>query len=1176
MLDDVAGNSLAATLRPGDIVQGLEANDLVELTSVTPAQHGTRLEGIGVSSKKHIDRYLTPSQIAGLKCVRSNECHYDGDAQLFLLGAEAERIHTAYQYDPLFAVSSSVVDPLPHQIEAVYRFLLPLPRIRFLLADDTGAGKTIMTGLLIKELKFRGAIQKILIVTPGGLTKQWLEDELGAKFGFEARLVNGASFDADPSQFARTDEGMFVTSIDFLARNDACRNAAAMVSWDLIVVDEAHKLSAVEYGAKVNKTGRYSAIEQLGPRTDHLLFLTATPHRGSKDGFRRLLMLLDDDLFQTDQQVQDRVRGDNDKTITGARNRYFLRRLKEQMVDWEGHPLFKPRFTETVSYQLTPEEKHLYDEVTQYVRARRKEAKAQARKNLNVELILMVMQRRLASSLRAITRTLENRERRLGEVLNELSNPAYALKFLKKPPVNEDVPSDETMVSAEEYEELDETQRDRIDDRILRQVLSKDPQRVAQEKEQVHRLVEIAHGLQGHQEAKFEELLGVLDRSDVIRDPNAKLVIFTENKDTLDSLVERLRGKGYVVTFIHGGMDVDERKKAQHDFRSRAKILVGTDAAGEGINLQFCQYMINWDIPWNPNRLEQRMGRIHRYGQQGDVHVWNLVAANTREGAVLEKVLTKLDVMREQLGSDRVYDVISDLFEDIPLRDLIERAIDEDTDQSAKDADASLGQASEHAQELIDQQKAQSLSAVVDLPAARQLLDASDEQRLQPLFVQRFFERAWKERGGIMHESARYPGIFELGPMPSEITGTAKHMRLAMDDPTSRHWTFDKALMSPVCRLQVPEETRLMGPGNPIFEALLACVITSAQTAFAKGATLVDPSISRPQHAWLVRSTVCDGRRDDRVRQADQRLVAVIQDERGFRQLSPSYFLDCAPADSLMDTVAAPQASRTDVENWTLDYVTVIQNRQVTERRKEECEAVRSYLLTSFKQLIIDLSQKAEDLEADRNAGDQVDDEIERLEKRIKQLKERQTVRLVELDLMQNLYMERPTILAEALVVPASDAVVEAESTPRPGMAMRRDDEVEAIAMGVAMEHERRRGWMPFDVSADGQHYDVRSEGPDGERRYIEVKGRADTGPVMLTAPELDRLRQLGERAWLYVVIQCKSNPELNLVEDPGNRLTPTMLYRDVQYLVAERDWKSKATSVEPVEILETPDVGEL
>ncbi len=585
--------------------QASNLRSLVEITKLAPFAGKTLVEGIGVESRRVVRRPLSADEFGRLAKVRGSDFTYDGDPQAFLLGAEAERIRIAHQFDPLFAVNSSVVDPLPHQVESVYRYLLRLPRIRFLLADDTGAGKTIMTGLLMKELLFRGVIEKVLIVTPGGITKQWQEEELQEKFGINARLVNRASFEAEPGQFSRYHEGIFVVSIDFLARNEGCLRAAEEAQWDLIVVDEAHKLSAYEYGTKTEESERYKAIKALANKTDHLLFLTATPHRGRRDTFRRLLLLLDEDLFQKDEHVADRIRqqttqaieeAQEGESITQARNRFFLRRLKEEMVDWDNGPLFKPRHTQTVGYQLTPQEKTLYDEVTNYVRSKRREAKA--KRNRNVELTLMVMQRRLASSLYAITRTLENRLSALDEVLNILRDPTRTAAEKKRILSGATGPEDPRDIS--EYEDLGEEEREVVDKRIFRQVLTDDPAKVEEEREEVERLFRLADSLKNHREAKFAELLKVLDSSDVIRAEDEKLLIFTEHKDTLKSLSKRLEEKGYSVVTIHGAMDVDARKHAQREFRARAKIMVATDAAGEGINLQFCRYPDQLGHPVEP------------------------------------------------------------------------------------------------------------------------------------------------------------------------------------------------------------------------------------------------------------------------------------------------------------------------------------------------------------------------------------------------------------------------------------------------------------------------------------------------------------------------------------------------------------------------------------------------
>lgn len=1162
----------------GDVVSGLEGSELVEIQRIAPFGNKILVEGIVLESQRRIKRPLTSEEFKALVKIRGQQRAFNGDAEFFLLGVEAERIRIAYQFDPLFAVNSSIVDPLPHQVEAVYRYLLPLPRIRFLLADDTGAGKTIMAGLLIKEMLFRGVLHKVLIITPGGLTKQWAEEELQDKFGLYVRLVNRASFDAEPSQFSRYEEGIFVTSVDFLARNEICLNSVSATQWDLIIVDEAHKLSAYEYGKKLEESKRYKAVKSLANKTDHLLFLTATPHRGRKDTFRRLLLLLDEDLFQKDEHVADHIRRgtlpdgktesedfESEAPISKARNRFFLRRLKEQMVDWDGAPLFKNRHTKTIGYLLTDEEKKLYDEVTNYVRSKRREAKA--KKNRNVELTLMVMQRRLASSVNAITKTLGRRLQALTEVLSILNNQTLSSSQKKRMLLGDLDPNDPENIT--EYQDLTEEEQERIDQRIFRQVLTDDPAKVEEERDEVEQLFQLAESLKNHKEAKFGELLDVLDSSDVIRADDEKLLIFTEHLDTLNSLAHRLELKGYTVTRIHGSMDVDMRKQAQRQFRTKSKIMVATDAAGEGINLQFCRYLINWDLPWNPNKLEQRMGRIHRYGQKDDVWVYNLVAQNTREGAVLEKILSKMDTMREQMGSDRVYDVIDELMKEVPLIQLIEQAIDSDDEiESLYKTESALETASiEKAESLVTLHEKKSLASHLDLRSARKLRDESDERRLQPLFVQRFFERAWRACDGTIRTDDH--GLFwYIGATPDTILGLARERGWILEKNYDNPFVFDKELVSVVSKVRVPERTKLMGPGHPLFNTLIELAIYKARQAFAKGTMLIDPNIAKPFQIWLVRSTIEDGRvkqrQNHRKSSAHERLAVIINDHMGLRTTSPSYLLNCTVPEKDSQIPEIQPSSAEEIQAWAYEYITEHQLNLVKSNRSKECDLRRDYLNTAFTDLIVELQGELNSLQQDQLFGDDNKVERERIRKRVEELKARKVERLKELDLMIKLSANLPDLLTEAIIAPAPVVPLESESEmSSKGFPMRRDDEVEAIAMNITMRYERGRGWSPTDVSQDGEHYDVRSEGPNGKKRFIEVKGRAQTGPIVLTSPELDRLCQLGNRAWLYVITFCKGNrPKLRIIKNPISKLSPEMLYRQIQYLVKEDDWGQQGEEV--------------
>lgn len=655
-------------IEEGNIIKNLSTSEAVIIDKIKKLGSKFSLSFTGVNSRKQSSKILNLEQIAKLQVVTSNGVfNFSGNPDKFILFAEAERINSAYQFDPLFAINCSVVDPLPHQVEAVYKFLLPQPRIRFLLADDTGAGKTIMTGLLLKELLMRRIVERILIVTPGGLTKQWQEDEMGVKFNIPFKLVNREVFSSEPTVFQTSNH--VVASIDFISREDVL-NVLSQTSWDIIVFDEAHKLSAYEYGIKTYRSKRYEAAHVLSKQCEHLLLLTATPHRGRKDTFKLLMQLLDEDIFATDDLAAERVR----ELSQDGSNKFFIRRLKEDMKDWDGNPLYKDRYTKTVSYNLTQEEKRLYDAVTEYLTVRKEQAAET--KNIHVSLALQVMQRRLVSSIYAIRNTLHKRWLALQGLADDLDrNPS----LWKQRPKLEVLDLD----NLDELDELDDDERDVLDNimadpkKLKLFTTSKSIAEIKQEAAEVKSLYEMANTLfnQQKEEQKYRELKLLLTSQGVV--DGEKLVIFTEHKDTLLYLQERLSNNGYTVATIHGGMTVDERREAQCRFMTPdVQILICTDAAGEGINLQFCRLLINWDIPWNPNRLEQRMGRIHRYGQKSDVIVFNMVASNTREGQVLKKVLNKLDIIREQLGDDRVYDVIQDVLKGVSLDSIICSVLD--------------------------------------------------------------------------------------------------------------------------------------------------------------------------------------------------------------------------------------------------------------------------------------------------------------------------------------------------------------------------------------------------------------------------------------------------------------------------------------------------------------------
>ncbi|MCX7683478.1 MAG: DEAD/DEAH box helicase, partial [Anaerolineae bacterium] len=634
-------------LIPQQVIEGPFWGEPLRVLAVHPVGRGLRIEAVGLRSRRYYDHTLQPADLAHIRAAPQEARTFTGDAESFFLALEAHRIRLAHQFDPLLAVHISQVDPLPHQIDAVYGHILRQPRVRFLLADDPGAGKTIMAGLLLKELKARGLVRRALVVVPGHLKDQWLR-ELKERFGETFTVVDRAVVGATWGRNVWQEQPWIITSMDF-AKQEEILAALAETRWDLVMVDEAHKLAAYRYGEKVSKTQRYRLGEVLSRISHFLLFLTATPHRGDPENFRLFLDLLAPGMFATPDLLMESVhRGDNP---------LFLRRLKEDLRDFAGRPLFPPRHVHTQTFRLHDDEKRLYNGVTAYVQTEYNKAFAADKRN--VAFALLILQRRLASSVRAVRRSLERRRARLEELLR-LGRWLAARETLDE----------------EALEDAPEAERLRQEEELLERLTAAETrEELEAEIRTLDDLIRLARTAEAREvETKLNELRQVME-DERLRETGEKLLIFTESRDTLDYLAERLRAWGYAVVTLHGAMGLDERIRAEHEFRDKAQVMVSTEAGGEGINLQFCSLMVNYDIPWNPNRLEQRLGRIHRYGQQKEVHIYNLVAAETLEGRVMEALFRKLERIRAALGSDRVFDVVGEVVVGRSLQELIVDAI---------------------------------------------------------------------------------------------------------------------------------------------------------------------------------------------------------------------------------------------------------------------------------------------------------------------------------------------------------------------------------------------------------------------------------------------------------------------------------------------------------------------
>lgn len=1043
------------------------------------------------------------------------------DPRQFFLFIESSRIKLAFAYDPHFAVSLSGVKPFPHQLEAVYSRILPQARIRFLLADDPGAGKTIMAGLLIKELKLRGVIERILILSPAPLTLQW-QDELRTKFSETFEVINSA---LAKGQLAGNPWERFrqcIASVDFAKREDVAPGIL-QVDWDLVIIDEAHKCSARTQGDDLRRTGRYKLAEDLSRISERIVLLTATPHQGDVDQFHNFLRLLDADQFIANDVNPEILQMDDSP--------WFLRRIKEELRDFEGRRLFKERFAITVPFELSTAEKYLYDKVTAYIN--RYLGRATGRKQAAVALARTVLQRRLASSLNAIYSSLKKRQRRFADLIEELGGLSPEEQRERLVSMGRSVDNEMDTDDCEE-EELDEFA---VGSTVAEQI-----DQLREELDALTALVKLAkQTIDLGAEAKLNQLENCLKRAEFaeLQGSDGKLLIFTEHRDTLDYLKRNLEDWGYTTCEIHGGMNPLARKAAQTDFKFHKQICLATEAAGEGINLQFCRLMINYDIPWNPNRLEQRMGRIHRIGQPNDVYIFNFVADNTVEGRVLARLLAKLDEIRNAMG-DRVFDVIGQLMRvnDVRFEDLVREATT--SQQAEEDACEQIEQLSREKLEKLERDTGIALATShVQIQTTQRRDFRSEEQRLMPRYIEEFFKQSCDFLR--VNLEVRADGLWRIPYVKEEFRSNTLQAvrRLGNVEKNYPKLTFYKEQLDSANH----QDAELLSPGHPLFAAIAERVDLQLDDVVCTGsAVFLDADADTPYRIHFLEVQIAGQERHGQDMTLKSRLCAVLDkpDSDALELTSPDCLHDFAPADADVELLIQPPAAQDveRVEKWIKVKVQMAMMRQVQEDRQRELEIRQDYLEKAMNTAIQDqqskwslLAQKvAEGDETYRVARDAA-------LKRVSDLEERKKIKESELSYLRIVRPGSVVYLGSALVHPGPADIV-----AMPGM--KNDPAVEAFAMDYVMQHERDRGWNPEDVSNlhDGSGFDIRSVGPAHPKtgiapvRRIEVKGRAQTNQeVSLTANEWRKAQQLGDSYWLYVVWGCKTgDPQLLKIQNPA------------------------------------------
>jgi superfamily II DNA or RNA helicase len=1099
-------------LTPGSSLRGILTEGLVTVVSVqwygSDALELTYKDAAGKLGSELIYR----DSEAALEIVEAGRpWSFDGDADRFRLVSEAYRIRLAYLFDPMLAVSTSLVEPLPHQITAVYGEMLPRQPLRFLLADDPGAGKTIMTGLLIKELMLRGDLSRCLIVCPGSLVEQW-QDELHRRFGLPFEILTN-----DKLESARTgnwfqENPLALCRLDKLSRNEDVQAKLEQTDWDLVVCDEAHKMSASFFGGEAKFTKRYRLGQFLGGLTRHLLLLTATPHNGKEEDFQLFMALLDGDRFEG--RFRDGVHQADTSDL-------MRRMVKEQLLRFDGRPLFPERRAYTVNYELSEREAELYRQVTEYVRQEFNRADAlegDGRKG-TVGFALTTLQRRLASSPEAIYQSLRRRRERLESRLREekLLKRGFGSRL--------DLIGALPRLTEEDFEDLDDAPDAEIEELEERVVDQASAARTIEELEAEIRTLQGLEGLAQEvrvsgKDRKWEELSGLLQDNAEMFDPNGrrrKMVIFTEHKDTLNYLVAKIRsllGTEESVVHIDGSMGREDRKKSENAFLNDpdVMILLATDAAGEGINLQRAHLMANYDLPWNPNRLEQRFGRIHRIGQREVCHLWNLVAAETREGDVFQKLLKKLETEREALGG-AVFDVLGQVFQGPELRRLLLEAI---RYGDRPDVRARLEQAvdnamdREHLRELLDNRAlARESMDASRVQKIREEMERAEARRLQPHFIASFFLEAFKLLGGSIKE--REPRRYEITHVPARIR--SRDRQIGTGEPVLTKYeriNFEKELIS------VPGKpmAAFVCPGHPLLDATIDLILEQYRDLLKRGAVLVDPAdpIEDARVLFYLEHAIQDGRTD---RSGNRRVVSrrmqfvEINSAGETRTTGYAPYLDYRPAEeeelALIGSVLDQQWSRENLGSVALKHaigsLVPPHLSEIKARQEDRITRTMAAVKERLTKEITYWDHRALELKAQEEAGKQPRMNSQKAKQRADELHTRLQKRLEDLEQERKISALPPVAIGGALVVPAGLlARLRGARTAEPRLYARETKRVELAAMNAVMATERELGFEPHDVGAEKRGYDIWSRNPaGGSLRFIEVKGRirgADTVTV--------------------------------------------------------------------------------
>ncbi|WP_231481775.1 MULTISPECIES: helicase-related protein [unclassified Microbacterium] len=1166
-----------AALNAGQRIRGLVPGGAVTLIAVDAIDDALFEIFYREDSGRSGARTMTDVDIARLELARDHDeaPPFDGDPDEFRLAAEALRIKYAALYDPMAAVNSSDVDPLPHQIRAVYEELLPRIPLRFLLADDPGAGKTIMAGLYLKELILRSDCDRAIIVAPGGLVEQWRE-ELSQKFDLHFEVFNRQMVDDAEGRNVFDQHPYLIVRMDQASRSEDLMEQLSDVRWDVAIVDEAHRMSAhySSWAGEVDETKRFRLGRLLSETAHNFLLMTATPHAGKEEDFQLFMSLLDRDRFEG--QFRQGVH----RTDT---NGLMRRMVKEDLLTFEGKPLFPERRAYTVEYELSPAERDLYEQVTNYVRtemgrAERIAAEGDKKRGNNVGFALTVLQRRLASSPEAILRSLERRQQRLETKLRDMQRATDTARNGSSISSHIDqwttgrteLDFTETALpnlSIDDFEELDdettEDERARFEEQVEAVVdLATAAQTIPELRAEIAILEDLIRTARRvrlqDDDKKWVELRAILDEQLLTHASSGeprKIIIFTEHRDTLDYLqakISSLLGRADAVITIHGGTRREDRKVAREQFTHDPDtvVMLATDAAGEGLNLQRAHLMVNYDLPWNPNRIEQRFGRIHRIGQREVCHLWNMVAKDTREGDVFTRLLSKIDQMSIAYNGS-LFNVLgdADAFQERSLRDLLIEAIRYgDRPETKAKLDHIIDASVSHGLDDMLEERAlhPEMFSALNLEEVRARMEKARERKLQPGYIAAFFIPALERLGGRIRR--REKGRYEITRVPSRVVDFARRLnRWAPVTEQYERITFELDKK----RVDGKAEAALIAPGHPLLHAVIETTIDDLGSVLKRGTVLVDRRDKQATEPALMYAV--EQRIQNTASEPD-----TISHHFDYPQYSSDGTVTVSPAPPYLDydrpqPEEASQLHEIVASDWAkANHEKLIRAQAFRHGLQPRIDEVRARLEIETART---RAQVQERLLAEINHWDREHNRLDALERggtvgrlraetalvRSRQLDDRLEHRMRELDEATNVVALPSVVLGMALVVPSSMLASEEE---HPALFARNTEEVERRAVEATLSAERALGRRPLEMARNNPGYDIQSTDATGRMFYIEVKGRIEGSDTFtITTNEVTFAQTQGERHRLSLVSISPAGPahdQIRYVTDAFGHMEPS------------------------------------